>query len=304
MPIFLCKDFERDVRNGLPSRFYIRLMRYGSERMRGRTGRGKRRFFALAEATLILVFIVLAAVIAGRLLAARRIQQEERAAAELHRSLAVHTVSPSEKVADDAEPPEIQAEIRELMQQNEDAVGLLHFDEDRTLYVCQTTDNQYYMTHRFDRSEDPAGMIYMDYRNSLWPRSANLILYGHNMRDGSRFGTLKRFEKTEHIEEYPIFQLAGRYETVDYVPFAVFHTSVDTAEESYYPYDQIDFAGESEFNRYIRDVKERSILDLPVDVTYGDRLLTLVTCHSGIERGRLVIVCREVKPEDGLSEGT
>ena len=187
------------------------------------------------------------------------------------------------------------------MRQNEDTVGLLHFDGDRTLYVCQTTDNSYYMTHRFDRSEDPAGMIYMDYRNALWPRSANLILYGHNMRDGSRFGTLKRFEKTEHIEEYPIFQLAERYETVDYMPFAVFHTSVDAADESFYPYDQIDFADENGFNRYVRDVKERSILDLPVEVAYGDRLLTLVTCHSGIDRGRLVIVCREVKPEDGLS---
>lgn len=269
--------------------------------MRGRTGRGKRRFFALAEGTLILVFVILAAVIGRRMLAAQRIRKEERAAAEAYRLLAPDAGAASQK-ADNTEPPEIQAEIRELMQQNEDAVGILHFDEDRTLYVCQTTDNRYYMTHRFDRSEDPAGMIYMDYRDSLWLRSANLILYGHNMRDGSRFGTLKRFEKTEHIKEYPIFQLAERYETVDYVPFAVFHTSVDTAEDSFYPYDQIDFASENEFNRYIRDVKERSILDLPVDVSYGDRLLTLVTCHSGINRGRLVIVCRERKPEDGLSE--
>ncbi|MDO4385255.1 MAG: class B sortase [Clostridia bacterium] len=261
--------------------------------------RRRRRFFALAEGALILVFLVLAAIIANRLLAARRIREEERAAAEAHRSLVVSVTAVPEK--SDAEPPEIQAEIRELMRQNEDAVGLLHFDGDRTLYVCQTTDNSYYMTHRFDRSEDPAGMIYMDYRDSLWPRSANLILYGHNMRDGSRFGTLKRFEKTEHIEEYPIFQLAERYETVDYVPFAVFHTSVDAADESFYPYDQIDFADENGFNRYVRDVKERSILDLPVEVAYGDRLLTLVTCHSGIDRGRLVIVCREVKPEDGLS---
>lgn len=202
--------------------------------------RRRRRFFALAEGALILVFLVLAAIIANRLLAARWIREEERAAAEAHRSLAVSVTAVPEK-SDDAEPPEIQAEIRKLMRQNEDAVGLLHFDGDRTLYVCQTTDNSYYMTHRFDRSEDPAGMIYMDYRNALWPRSANLILYGHNMRDGSRFGTLKRFEKTEHIEEYPIFQLAERYETVDYMPFAVFHTSVDAADESFYPYDQIDF---------------------------------------------------------------
>lgn len=264
-------------------------------------GHGKRRFFALAEGALILVFVVLALVIGNRMRSAQRIREEERAAAEAHRSIAAEAAEPSDR-GDDAEPPEIQPEIRELMQQNEDAVGLLHFDGDRTLYVCQTTDNSYYITHRFDRSEDPAGMIYMDCRDSLWPRSANLILYGHNMRDGSRFGTLKRFEKAEHIEEYPIFQLVERYETVDYIPFAVFHTSVNTEDESYYPYDQIEFADENDFNRYVRDVKERSILELLVDVDYGDRLLTLVTCHSSIDRGRLVIVCREKKPRDMLSE--
>ena len=162
-------------------------------------------------------------------------------------------------------------------------------------------DNEYYLTHDFYGEKRKSGAVFMDEANEIWPQDQHMILYGHNMRDGSRFGTLKRFEKTEHIEEYPIFQLAERYETVDYMPFAVFHTSVDAADESFYPYDQIDFADENGFNRYVRDVKERSILDLPVEVAYGDRLLTLVTCHSGIDRGRLVIVCREVKPEDGLS---
>lgn len=258
-----------------------------------RAQKRRKRLLGLLEGSFILLLISLAAVIVVRTLSAGHISAEEQAAAVHYQDItAVQTENDTPAIS---ESPEIQPEIAALMEQNSDAVGLLHFEGDRTLYVCQTTDNVYYMNHRFDKSEDPAGMIYMDFRNSLWPRSDNLILYGHNMRDGSRFGTLKRFEKKDYILKYPIFQLVGKYETVDYVPFAVFHTTVLTDDGSYYPFDQVDFEDEAAFQQYVHDAKSRSVLNIPVDVAYGDKLLTLATCHSGLERGRLVIVCREVK---------
>ena len=258
----------------------------------------KKQLLGMLEGLLIFLLIALVAVIIVRLLSVKEISTEEQAAADHYQGIVTaQTVTDASIVS---ENPEIQPEILALMEQNSDAVGLLHFEGDRTLYVCQTTDNVYYMNHCFDKSEDPAGMIYMDYRNSLWPRSDNLILYGHNMRDGSRFGTLKRFEKKDYILKYPIFQLVEKYETVDYVPFAVFHTTVLTDDETYYPFDQVDFVDEADFNQYIYDVKSRSVLDIPIEVEYGDKLLTLATCHSGIERGRLVIVCREVKDTDNI----
>ncbi len=255
--------------------------------------RRKKRLLGILEGLLIVLLIILIVVIIGRLHTSKRVSAEEKAAADHYQGIAVTESDNSAPLI--TETPEIQAEIADLMKQNSDAVGLLHFEGDRSLYVCQTTDNVYYMNHRFDKSEDPAGMIYMDYRNSLWPRSDNLILYGHNMKDGSRFGTLKRFEKKNHILKYPIFQLVEKHETVDYVPFAVFHTTVLMEDETYYPFDQTDFSDENGFNQYVQDVKSRSVLNIPIEVEYGDKLLTLATCHSGIERGRLVIVCREVK---------
>ena len=219
--------------------------------------------------------------------------KEEESAERVYRTIEYDAVTTT--IQENGNPPVVQPTIKDLMSQNDDAVGLLHFDGDRTLYVCQTIDNRYYMSHRFDKSEDPAGMIYMDYRNSLWPRSDNLILYGHNMRDGSRFGTLKRFENVDHMIEYPIFQLVERYETVDYIPIAIFHTTVVPDGRNYYAFDRIDFADENDFNQFIQDVKSRSIIDIPASAVYGDKLLTLATCYSGQEHGRLIIVCREVR---------
>lgn len=258
----------------------------------------KKRLLGILEGLLILLLIALVTVIIIRSLAAKRISAEEQAAADHYEGII--SFQTEDDTPDISGIPEIQPEVLALMEQNNDAVGLLHFEGDRTLYVCQTTDNVYYMNHRFDKSEDPAGMIYMDFRNSLWPRSDNLILYGHNMRDGSRFGTLKRFEKKDYILKHPIFQLVDRYETVDYVPFAIFHTTVVTDDDAYYPFDRTDFVDKADYYQYVQDVKSRSVLNIPIEVEYGDKLLTLATCHSGFERGRLVIVCREVKDSDNI----
>ena len=255
-----------------------------------RKNKRKQRLW-IVEMLLCAAFAALLVLIIARLCSSAETTGEEKAAAQAHEAMAA-------TANDDAPQPEVrlQPEIAALMQQNADAVGLLHFEGDRTLYVCQAADNSYYMNHRFDHSEDPAGMIYMDCRNMLNPRSDNLILYGHNMRNGSRFGTLRRFEKPEYIKQYPVFQLADRYETVDYIPFAVFHTTVLPDMAEFYPFDQTNFSGKADFDRYIEDVKARSVVDIPLEVKYGDKLLTLATCHSGLERGRLVIVCREIKP--------
>jgi len=251
-----------------------------------------RRLLAFLACALTAVFVVLVVCIAWRIRASVLTLREEQAADEMHKRAERNAGQLIEEESAEGVPG-LQAEILELMNKNGDAVGLMHFEGDRTLYVCQTTDNAYYASHRFDGSEEPAGMIFMDCRNSLLPRSDNLILYGHNMRDGSRFGTLKRFESWEYIRKYPVFQFIDRYKNADYVPIAVFHTSVLPDDPAYYPFDQTDFADEADFNRYIRDVKSRSIMDIPVTAEYGDSLLTLATCHSGLERGRLVIVCRE-----------
>ena len=267
--------------------------------LRRRVKSCKNRFLFALEIVLIATFVVLAVVLVQKLIASRRIAFEERSAAGLHATLEAATTLPAP--ATTLSPvPEKKREIVELQSQNPDAVGLLHFEGDRTLYVCQTTDNSYYMTHRFDGSEDPAGMIYMDFRDSLWPRSDNLILYGHNMRDGSRFGTLSHFERSEHMKQYPIFQLVDLYETVDYVPIAIFHTTVLTDDPSYYAFDHIDFVDKADFDQYIADVQSRSLINIPLTAEYGEKLLTLATCSSSQERGRLVIVLREVRPGESF----
>ena len=181
----------------------------------------------------------------------------------------------------------------DLRAQNQDIAGLIDVNG-RSMYVCQGSDNLYYMSHRFDRTQDAAGMIFLDCRCAIWPASDNLILYGHNMRDGSRFGELKRYLEPDYLARHPSLRFATLYELGDYVPFAILLTSADEDAPEYFDWARTNFTGPEDFDAFVSEAKARSAIELPEEPVYGDRLLTLVTCSSALEDGRLVMLCKAV----------
>ena len=166
--------------------------------------------------------------------------------------------------------------------------------EDMALYVCQSEDDDYYASHRFDGNEDAAGMIYLDFRCSLWPASDNMVLYGHNMRGGSRFGKLLRYTDLEYLTENSTIHFATLYEIGEYTPISVFYTSVNPEDEDYFDFTQVSFSDQAAFESYIADIREQSLFEIPTVVEYGDSLLTLATCSEEYDGGRIVIVCVRV----------
>ena len=248
-----------------------------------RSNRQKKRFWQRMQALFLVVFLILLILIGVRLLKEHSRSAEEQAAA-----ISMDNIPAEEALS----APEIFPEAQELLEQNADFVGMVGFGE-MSFYVCQGEDNFYYASHRFDVSEDESGMIYMDCRNSILPVSDNIILYGHNMRDGSRFGTLNRFEDVDFLLEHPFIRFASLYEVNDYYPISVFHTTADKTDDDYFNFARISFADEADFDRYISEAKARSVYYIPTTAEYGDQLLTLATCSSISERGRLVVLCRK-----------
>ena len=269
----------------------------GNRRPRGR--RDKKRFWLCLEAACLAAFLVVAIVLVLRFTRQKQRSAEERAAQEaLNRIQTEQTVAPTSAPtsvptnvpAPSETPPQMFAYAQELLQTNGDLVGMVGFD-DMSLYVCQGEDNTFYASHRFDGSEDPAGMIYMDYRCSAWPLGQNTILYGHNMRDGSRFGKLNRMTRAKYLAEHPYVRYATLYEIRDYRPIAVFYANVDPAAADYFDFAVTDFPDETSFTTYVQEAKRRSVVELPSTAQYGDNLLTLATCSEEGVGGRLVVVC-------------
>ena len=107
---------------------------------------------------------------------------------------------PGEQGKQGEEKQEDAIHFERLKQINPDIVAWLRIEAAGINYpVVQGTDNEHYLHYTFRGEENIAGSIFMDYRNAKDFSDAKVILYGHNMRDGSMFAKLKKLDmKEEH----------------------------------------------------------------------------------------------------------
>lgn len=198
---------------------------------------------------------------------------------------------------------------------NPDYVGYIYIDGTNVNYpIVQKTTEEYkefYLTHNFLGQEAKAGAIFLDYRCTMGGeyQSTNMVIYGHNMQDESMFGQLKKYKDQDgYYVQHPLIQISSRYETSLYKIFSVFIEDVQVTNSEQFPYyNYIGFNSEEEFYEYANGCKQRSLISNDVDVTYGDKLVTLSTCSSVFGNsgdGRLVVVGRRVRSGEDPFSGT
>ena len=202
-------------------------------------------------------------------------------------------------------PPPIQQYFNALLEMNSETVGFLNIDELLALPVVQRkNDNDYYLNHSFEREESSAGTLFLDGSNLLVPKDQNLIIYGHNMKNGTMFHALIGYDELSFLRKYPLVHFDTIYESTVYAPFAVFSAGVEPDSPGYLNFRRFIF-DEDEFDGFIRDLRGLSKFSIPLDVRYGDALLLLGTCEYTRENGRFVIALRaqrEGETEDELRQ--
>ncbi len=165
--------------------------------------------------------------------------------------------------------------------------------------VVQTDDNEYYLKRNFNKIKSRYGTLYFEAAATISPEhtSQNLVIYGHEMRDGSMFGTLKKYKNVNFYKENPVFKMRTLFDDAKYKIFAIFITNASPEQNNgtVFEYRTPDFQTQSEFLSFVAQVKERSIINTGVDVAAGDNIVTLSTCTGEFEDARLVIVARRVR---------
>lgn len=184
---------------------------------------------------------------------------------------------------------EYKVDFNKLKQINPDTVAWLKVaGTDIEFPVVKTSDNEYYLKHSYDKSYNSAGWPFMDYRNKLNNTDKNIIIYGHNRRDYSMFGTLKNILNKEWYDNennrYVTFNTEN--ENSIYEVFSVYRIEV----EDYYL--KTTFTDE-EFEEYIQTIKTRSIKNFGVEVTTEDKILTLSTCADN-NNYRIVLHAKKI----------
>lgn len=164
--------------------------------------------------------------------------------------------------------------------------------------VLQRDDeDEYYLYLDFRGEEDKRGSLILDEDSSVegGEFTTNLLIHGHNMKDGSMFGGLDGYRSEDYYREHKYISLYTEDGEHHYEVMAAFDSQVYYASDQvfkYYNFFQADT--EEEFHYFYDNVKELAIYDTGVEAEFGDRFLTLSTCAYHVEDGRFVVVAKEI----------
>ena len=163
--------------------------------------------------------------------------------------------------------------------------------------VLQGDNNEYYLTHNYKKQKSEKGSIFLssDYDWSL--PSSNLLIYGHNIKNGQMFQELLKYEKEEFYAEHPIIRLTTEKEDIEFEIFSVFKSRVFFKYEKnvFRYYNFINADSEDEYMEFVKNAKKASLYDIDVTPEYGDQLITLITCSYHTTDGRFVVIGRAKK---------
>jgi sortase B len=195
--------------------------------------------------------------------------------------------------------PEILPQLKNLYEENNDLVGWLKIEGTVIDYPVMFTpeDGEFYLYRSFDKKQDRTmkGTLFIDKNCSLNPRSTNLLIHGHNMKNGSMFHTLVNYRKEEFYRKHPTFEYSTLYETSDYEIVAVFLSRVYKRTDNVFKYYQFfDATTEEEFDTFIMNIKSLALYETDIMPKFGDELITLATCEYSQANGRIVVVGRKV----------
>lgn len=247
---------------------------------------------------LTLSLLVLAA--GGYVLGQRAVEYAEgdEAYSGLEEYVSFHSSSPDTDEPDSVqqtETPQAQSDapsvdFAALSRINPDIVGWLYCEGTKINYpVVQGSDDEYYLDHLFDGTQNANGCLFLDSRVGASFSSVHSIIYGHHMRSGSMFAALDGYKRQSFYKTHPTMLLITPAATYEVQLFAAY--VADPSEDAW----EVSFANDGEIQAWIDAAVARSTFTSDVKPKPGDRLLTLSTCSYEFGDARLVVVGIMVK---------
>ena len=194
------------------------------------------------------------------------------------------TIQETEEVEESVIPVNLEVDFPALKAINDDLVGWLYYEPLEINYpVVRGDDNEHYTHYTFEGEKNASGAIFMDSLNKPDMSNYNTIIYGHNMRNGTMFGSLKKMLNDEGIvEENPYFYVFTEDKAYMYEIASVYITR-QTSDT----YNLI--SNEEEQQEYIDYVKSSSTWYWQKELKNTDKIVTLSTCHGLHSNNRTIV---------------
>jgi sortase B len=192
-----------------------------------------------------------------------------------------------EKQGDDWWSKDVHIAFEELKKKNSDIIGWIRFDNldqiDISYPILYSGDDEKYLHTDLYGKSRAAGCIFLEGLNQPNLKDQYQIIYGHNMRNGSMFGSLKKYKKSGFYEKNPYFTVYTEKMAYRYQIFSVHNAKADGAVY------QIGYGQDETYQKFLNSLAEDSLIDTGLTPKKTDRVLTLSTCTGNGYESRFAV---------------
>jgi len=191
-------------------------------------------------------------------------------------------------------PRRILPQYEALYAQNSDLFGWLTIEGTKIDYPVMhaPTEREKYLHANFEGEYSYPGTPFLD--ETCTADSDNLLIYAHNMPNGTMFRNLMNYQEKNFWQAHPTIRFNTLYEEQEFEVLAAFYDRVYYKTENVFKFYQfIDAVDEADYDDAISQFKEKALYDTGVEASYGDQLITLVTCAYHTDNGRFVVVAKK-----------
>ncbi len=183
-----------------------------------------------------------------------------------------------------------------LKEINQDITGWITIQETLVDYPIMYTpeDVEHYLRKDVEGEYSVSGVPFVGYNSSLDPVSDNLVIYSHNMRNGTMFSTVLNYSSEQYLNDHKYIDIYvdGALYTYEVIAYFNIDVTIGNGHFEYYKYIDFDYANMAEYNDKLADLSMHSI---ETPIVKSDKVLTLSTCSDNSQNGRSVLVAKLIQ---------
>ena len=181
--------------------------------------------------------------------------------------------------------PPLAIDMDKLLEMNDDFRGWFYFPAVEVSYpVVQGEDNDYYLKHSFEDEKSNSGSVFMDCGAAPDWSDRNTFVFGHNMRDGSMFGSLKKLvDDSSLLDANPRFYIYTKDAVYTYEIFSYYMTKSDSNR-------YMVFSSDENYDKYTSWAVENSNYAFDVDLSERPNIVSLSTCYGSAGTSRRLLI--------------
>ncbi len=183
-----------------------------------------------------------------------------------------------------------------LKEINQDITGWITIEETLVDYPIMYTPEEVerYLRKDVKGEYSVSGVPFVGYDSSLDPVSDNLVIYSHNMRNGTMFSAILNYSNYQYLNDHKYIDiyLDGALYTYEVIAYFNEDVTIGNGHFEYYRYIDFDYADIAEYNDKLADLSVHSI---ETPIAKSDKILTLSTCSDDSQNGRSVVVAKLIQ---------